>query len=73
MDLAYSPDSLTLRVADDERGFDPGKANGGFGLRSMGERMEKLGGYIDVESALGKGTRVICVCPLEEARRGGRR
>ncbi len=73
VDLDYGPDALTLRVSDDGRGFDTGKASGGFGLRSMGERMEGLGGYIDVESALGEGTRVICVCPLGEARGEGRR
>ena len=73
VDLAYGPDALTLRVSDDGHGFDPGKANGGFGLRSMGERMEGLGGYVDVESAPGVGTRVTCFCPLGEALRGGRR
>lgn len=73
VDLAYGPDELTLRVTDDGRGFDPGRPTAGFGLRSMGERMAKLGGYVDVESAPGEGTRVICVCPLNGARGEGRR
>jgi NarL family two-component system sensor histidine kinase LiaS len=73
VDLDYGPNALTLRVSDDGRGFDTGKASGGFGLKSMGERMEGLGGYIDVESAPGEGTRVICICPLGEARGEGRR
>jgi NarL family two-component system sensor histidine kinase LiaS len=73
VDLAYGSDDLTLRVTDDGRGFDPRVRNGGFGLRSMGERMAKLGGYVDVESAPGEGTRVICVCPLTEARGEERR
>jgi NarL family two-component system sensor histidine kinase LiaS len=68
VDLLYDADRLTLRVADDGRGFDPAKEPGdGFGLRSMGERLAKLGGGIDVESAPGKGTRVICTCPLDGA------
>src|ERR671916_3163338 len=68
VDLIYASDSLTLRVADDGRGFDPAKNPGeGFGLQSMHERLEKLGGRVEVESAPGKGTRVTCVCPLEDS------
>lgn len=66
VDLTYTTDSLTLRIADDGRGFDPPQgAGGGFGLESMRERLIRLGGHVDVESALGKGTRVTCVCPLD--------
>jgi two-component system, NarL family, sensor histidine kinase LiaS len=68
VDLIYAPGSMTLRVADDGRGFDPAKNPGeGFGLQSMHERLEKLGGRVEVESAPGKGTRVTCVCPLEDS------
>ena len=71
--LTYDgPDALALGVADDGRGFDLGKASGGFGLKSMRERMQGLGGYVDVESAPGMGTRIICFCPLGEARGRGR-
>lgn len=66
VDLIYSSDSLTLRVADDGSGFDPAETRGeGFGLQSMRERLETLGGRVEVESAPGKGTRITCVCPLE--------
>ena len=66
VDLIYDADALTLRVADDGCGFDPAKDGGdGFGLRSMSERLVKLGGRLDVESAPGKGTRVNGVCPLD--------
>ena len=33
----------------------------------MSERLAKLGGRVEVESAPGKGTRVVCVCPLDGA------
>jgi NarL family two-component system sensor histidine kinase LiaS len=70
VDLIYTSDSLTLRVADDGRGFDPAKNPGeGFGLQSMHERLEKLGGRVEVESVPGTGTRVTCVCPLEDSSR----
>jgi NarL family two-component system sensor histidine kinase LiaS len=73
VDLTYDPDSLTLRVADDGGGFDPAEnPNGGFGLQSMHERLEMLGGRVEVESAPGKGTRVTCVCPLEDSSKDGK-
>src|ERR671921_128591 len=68
VDLVYDPDRLMLRVTDDGRGFDPKKNTGdGFGLQSMNERVATLGGYVDVESAPGKGTRVVCACPLDDS------
>jgi two-component system, NarL family, sensor histidine kinase LiaS len=72
VDLIYASDALTLRVADDGRGFDPAEnPNQGFGLQSMHERLEKLGGRVEIESAPGKGTRVSCVCPLEDTSKDG--
>jgi signal transduction histidine kinase len=66
LDLVYTPDNLTLRVTDDGHGFDPAQNPGeGFGLQSMRERSVRRGGYINVESAPGKGTRITCVVPLD--------
>jgi two-component system, NarL family, sensor histidine kinase LiaS len=67
VDLIYAVDTVTLRVADDGRGFDPSRnPGGGFGLQSMRERLVRLGGHLNVESAPGKGTRVECFCPVQE-------
>jgi two-component system, NarL family, sensor histidine kinase LiaS len=66
VDLVYEDRDLMLRIADDGHGFDPAKDRGdGFGLRSMSERLAKLGGHVEVESAPGKGTRIVCICPLD--------
>ena len=73
VDLTYTHADLTLRVADDGRGFDPSRGSGGgFGLQSMRERLTKLGGRITVDSAPDKGTRVTAVCPLSEPSRRGK-
>lgn len=67
VDLSYADGNVTLRVADDGRGFDPSRGSGGgFGLQSMRERLVRLGGRITVDSAPGKGARVTAVCPLED-------
>ena len=49
-----------LVVEDDGAGFDPARARGGrgFGLVSMRDRAEGLGGRLEVRSAPGAGTRV---------------
>jgi len=52
-----------LSVTDDGAGFDPksvvASLTGGFGLRSMRERVELLGGTLDVHTAPGDGTRIV--------------
>jgi two-component system, NarL family, sensor histidine kinase LiaS len=67
VDLIYTAGTITLSIEDDGRGFDPTRtAGGGFGLQSMRERLVRLGGYVNVESAPDKGTRVDCVCPVQD-------
>jgi signal transduction histidine kinase len=51
-------DALYLDVSDDGVGFDPVGAARGIGLQSMKDRIEALGGSLEVRSAPGRGTRV---------------
>jgi signal transduction histidine kinase len=46
-----------LEIADDGRGFDP-RQDGGFGLASMKERAESVGGTFELETAPGSGTTI---------------
>ena len=55
-------DSVTT---DDGIGFDPEKKSDGFGIRSMQERANALGGAVTFESAPGKGTRISVTVALE--------
>ena len=60
--------ALRFSVADDGHGYDAAAtANGGAGLQNMMDRIGALGGSLRVESAPGKGTRVIGVLPLGAA------
>jgi signal transduction histidine kinase len=58
---------LRLSVADDGCGFDPATRpthpDAGFGLLSMGERAEALGGSLAVRSAPGAGATIEVVLP----------
>jgi len=57
--MECAPERITIEVSDDGVGFDPeGDFPGHLGLRSMRERASRLGGTLEVESALGGGTRI---------------
>jgi signal transduction histidine kinase len=67
--LRRTAEAVTLSVADDGRGFDPGATGGratGLGLKGMSERLDLLGGTLEVRSAPGRGTRVEAWLPLGE-------
>jgi signal transduction histidine kinase len=50
---------ITLEVIDDGQGFIPGVPNqGGMGLVTMRERAEKLGGNLEIQTGIGKGTTI---------------
>ena len=61
-----------VSVEDDGVGFDPARAvrslDGGFGLTSMRERVDQIGGTLDVHTAPGEGTRIVVHLGAEEAR-----
>jgi signal transduction histidine kinase len=57
--LSQKNGDLSLRVADDGRGFaDATVSDDRFGLTGMRERAEMIGGQLDVTSAVGQGTVV---------------
>lgn len=65
--LAYEGESLITTVEDNGCGFDPGiRRRDHFGLQTMRERAESVGGQFRVETAPGKGTRVIISVPCRE-------
>jgi signal transduction histidine kinase len=64
--LSYMPDVLALDVADDGQGFDTALDRRGFGLKSMRERSEELGGELTVESEPGRGAKIAVLIPISE-------
>ena len=73
-DVSLSEDRgvVTLEVTDDGSGFDPTRLTDaldhGFGLTSMRERVEQIGGTLEVHTAPGTGTRVVVQLQQEETR-----
>jgi signal transduction histidine kinase len=67
MQLTYRKQLVQLSVMDDGRGFVPestGDVQHGYGLTSMRQRAEGLGGKIIIESQPRHGTRVVAIIPL---------
>jgi signal transduction histidine kinase len=63
--------ALRFSVVDDGSGFDPTGGPRGSGLQNMTDRIEALGGSLEIESALGEGTSVRGRIPLEQREREG--
>ena len=62
--LEQETEVIMLEVRDDGIGFDPsGAFPGHLGLKSMRERVERLGGTLEIESRPGKGTRILVLVP----------
>jgi signal transduction histidine kinase len=55
---------LQFEVRDDGRGFDPSSTGYGTGLQGMVDRLEAVGGTVEVRSAPGAGTSVIGRIPV---------
>jgi signal transduction histidine kinase len=60
--------SVRLRVVDDGVGFDPGaaRARGGLGLGNIKERVNMLGGTLNIQSAPGQGTQLTIELPVAD-------
>ncbi|MBN1270209.1 MAG: PAS domain S-box protein [Kiritimatiellae bacterium] len=74
VDISRQDDWLRIRVEDDGSGFEvPGDRrfvfhrSGGFGLFTIGERLNGVGGRVDIQSRPGEGTRADLFVPLTRA------
>lgn len=64
--LGETDGALHFEVSDDGRGFDPSETGFGTGLQGMADRLEAIGGVLEVTSSLGHGSTVIGRIPVRE-------
>jgi two-component system CheB/CheR fusion protein len=74
--LEQRSDAVLAIVEDDGRGYDPDAAPAqlerpSLGLRGMRERVEQIGGALEIESSHGRGTTVFVRIPLGEDSHSG--
>lgn len=62
IDVHQANGTAVVAVSDDGRGGASVEA--GSGLRGLADRVEALGGWLEVESSPGAGTRVIATLPV---------
>ena len=64
--LIHSENQIQISIQDDGQGFDQTHSapSGHYGIEGMKERAHVIGGTLQVESSLGKGTMVKLVVPL---------
>jgi signal transduction histidine kinase len=77
--IAKRNNEVVVTVEDDGAGFDvsnlglPSGEEGGFGLFSVKERLEYMGGRLEIESWSGKGTRIVMTAPVTKSEQGQER
>jgi signal transduction histidine kinase len=64
--LTMNGGHLNLTVKDDGRGFDPARASAGSGLQNLRERVQQVGGSLEITTRPGAGTTVAATMPLHQ-------
>jgi signal transduction histidine kinase len=62
--LAATEERLRFEVSDDGAGFDPAASGRGTGLQGMADRLEAIGGTLEVRSSPGAGASVAGTVPV---------
>jgi signal transduction histidine kinase len=65
--LREDGEQLLVEVVDDGRGFDVAAMKRGSGLSNMEDRLDALGGSLEIESSPGKGTRIRARLPISRS------
>jgi signal transduction histidine kinase len=63
--LSQSDGTLRFSVSDDGVGFDVARDSNGTGLQGMADRIDAIGGSLEIRSAPGEGTTVVGRVPVE--------
>ena len=65
--LGETDGNLSFEVEDDGKGFDPATAPQGSGLTNMSDRLDALGGSVEIVSEVGAGARLLGSIPVSAA------
>ncbi|MGH2642036.1 MAG: histidine kinase [Actinomycetota bacterium] len=61
--LQQSDGTLRFEVSDDGRGFDTASTHHGTGLQGIADRLDALGGRLEIRTAPGEGTTLVGLVP----------
>lgn len=64
VDLTLKDEKARLVIEDDGRGFNPSEVKDGIGLENIKRRTRLFNGYTEINSAPGKGCKLLVELPL---------
>jgi two-component system, NarL family, sensor histidine kinase LiaS len=64
IDLAFEEHEIVIQIADNGAGFDRARIAEGLGLRLIHERLDRLGGQVEIQSGNGHGTLLTIRAPI---------
>ncbi|MEL7340796.1 MAG: ATP-binding protein, partial [Bacteroidota bacterium] len=56
--LVLKQEVLHLSFVDNGQGFDEARIKAGYGLQNIRQRAKKIGAEVEIQSSIGRGTRV---------------
>jgi ligand-binding sensor domain-containing protein/signal transduction histidine kinase len=62
--IIYQENEIQIQIEDNGRGFEVFRTVDGLGLRLIQERLESIGGQVDIQSQLGRGTTITFRVPV---------
>jgi two-component system sensor histidine kinase DegS len=62
--IALDENQIKIAVSDNGKGFNPDEVSTGLGLKLIRDRIEILGGFYDIDTAVGQGCRVSLTIPI---------
>lgn len=67
--LELTNDAIVTTIEDNGAGFDTSKSSKGIGLSNIASRAAYFGGFVNINSALGKGCKLSVSIPFTESRK----
>jgi ligand-binding sensor domain-containing protein/signal transduction histidine kinase len=67
--IVYQEQAIQIQIRDNGRGFDPSKTSSGLGLHLIHERLESIGGQVEIQSSSG-GVCLHIRAPVQAAEEG---
>lgn len=67
INMDFQSDALEIVIKDDGKGFDTSQESSGSGMFNLKKRMATIGGQVQIQSIIGKGTEIKLFLPIQNA------
>jgi signal transduction histidine kinase len=63
--IVYQEREIQIQIGDNGKGLDLSRASSGLGLQLIHERLESIGGHVEIQSRRGDGTWLMIKAPVQ--------